>query len=188
LRSLLALAEASEALPEEVVEAFWPPEVIAAGEWELERLKGAGSRVHPHVQSHPWWVPTWWFVPFAHEERQLTVDPPTLRYTTSMAQARRRTARGLAALRHASAGGPVVTELEALGRWLEEFHPRSLIELDYDGVAEVMGAEALIGDESVSDVATGLAALRSDEVNDAVEAYRRIEDRWEPLRALQHSS
>ena len=51
-----------------------------------------------------------------------------------MAQARRRVARGLHALRKALTEGPAVGSVEALGRWLEEFHPRSLVELDYGGL------------------------------------------------------
>jgi hypothetical protein len=71
---------------------------------------------------------------------------------------------------------------------LEEFHPRSLVELDYDHVAQVLGAEALYRDDSARDVAEGLAALRNDRVHEAVDAYRRIEARWDRLRTLQHSS
>src|SRR5437763_1928886 len=64
--------------------------------------------------------------------------PRAVVYTTPMTRARRRVAHGLAALRHLP-GGPddtvlepsrAVGELAKVGRWLEDFHPYSLVELD----------------------------------------------------------
>ena len=62
----------------------------------------------------------------------------SLVYRTAMAQARRRVARALQVLRKALPDGPTVTSVEALGRWLEEFHPRSLVELDYGGLVDLL--------------------------------------------------
>jgi hypothetical protein len=137
--------------------------------------------------ANPWWVPLHWFLLFTQEERQVTSAPVTARYTTAMAQARRRTARALAALRQAGAAA-IVTEVESLGRWLEEFHPRSVVELDYGRIAAVLGEAALQNDDSARDVAAGVAALRGGREDEALDAYRRVAERWEPLRALQHSS
>jgi hypothetical protein len=187
LRSLLTIVDVQNTLPDGIVEAFWPKPVVDAAEAELERLRRAGARVHPHVIANPWWVPLRWFLPFTFEERELTSKPLTARYTTAMAQARRRTARSLAALRQAGAAG-IIEEVESLGRWLEEFHPRSFVELDYGGIARLLGEAALQADDSVRDVAAGVAALRAGRQEEALEAYRRIAERWEPLRALQHSS
>ena len=61
--------------------------------------------------------------------------------TAPMPRARRPVARGLAALRHLPPGsgdavlGPsrAVGNLAEVGCWLEEFHPYSLVELDYAG-------------------------------------------------------
>ena len=52
-------------------------------------------------------------------------------------KARRRVARALQVLRKALPDGPTVPSVEALGRWLEEFHPRSLVELDYLGLVDL---------------------------------------------------
>ena len=42
----------------------------------------------------------------------------------------------------------VVDELEDLGRWLEEFHPRSWVELDYGGLVRLLGPEVVAEDTS----------------------------------------
>ena len=39
--------------------------------------------------------------------------------------------------------------VEQVGRWLEEFHPRSLVELDYGGLVHLLGAEALAAEGPV---------------------------------------
>jgi len=116
----------------------------------LTRLGEAGP-ARLHILASIWTVPLTWFVPFAPAERWLSLGegrgraagPATasairaLVYTTPMARARRRVARGLAALRHIPAGsGDAVLEparavgdLAEVGRWLEEFHPHPLVEL-----------------------------------------------------------
>ncbi len=76
-----------------------------------------------------------------------------------MSRARRRTARALAVLRRTVEDGDVAAGLEDLGRWLEEFHPRSLVELDYGGLVHLLDDTALAQDESARDVAAALAAL-----------------------------
>ena len=83
----------------------------------MTRLGKAGP-ARLHILASIWTVPLTWFVPFAPAERWLSLGegrgraagPATasairaLVYTTPMARARRRVARGLAALRHLPAG------------------------------------------------------------------------------------
>src|ERR1700687_1260485 len=114
-----------------------------------EELPGAATRLY--ILASVWTVPLAWFVPFAAAERWLALGPGAkhpagpqaasatraLLYTTPMSRARRRVARALAALRSLPPGfagavwDPVraETELGEVGRWLEEFHPYSLVEL-----------------------------------------------------------
>ena len=40
-----------------------------------------------------------------------------------------------------------------MARWLEEFHPHSLVELDYGGLVHLMDDETLQADESVAELA-----------------------------------
>ena len=132
-----------------------------------------------HILASVWTVPLAWFVPFAATERWLSLGPgrdrPSARatasamralvYTTPMSHARRRVARGLAAL----AGCPpdpasprtgetawepsrAEAELAEIGHWLEEFHPYSLVELDYGGLVYLVSDDALSGDQSVAEI------------------------------------
>ena len=48
--------------------------------------------------------------------------------------------------------------MEDLGRWLEEFHPRSLIELDYGDLVHLLDDAELTQDESARDMAYALGS------------------------------
>jgi hypothetical protein len=75
-----------------------------------------------------------------------------------------------------------------VGRWLEEFHPRSLVELDYGGLVHAVPPGALAEDRSAADVAEGLAALREGDGERAGEAYERLVERWRAVRELMFAS
>ena len=55
-----------------------------------------------------------------------------------MSRARRRLARALAVLRPSVDDHAVIAGVEDLGRWLEEFHPRSVVELDYGDLVHLL--------------------------------------------------
>jgi hypothetical protein len=69
-----------------------------------------------------------------------------------------------------------------VGRWLEEFHPRSLVELDYGGLVHVLPAGELEDDHSAGDVAEGIEALRLGDGAAAGAAYARLVERWRSVR------
>jgi hypothetical protein len=102
----------------------------------------------------------------------------SLLYRTSMVDARRRIARSLAVLRRAFDPGPVAGTVEPLGRWLEEFHPRSVVELDYGGLVDLRSDAELRADDSPGDLAVALAALGAGDLQTATEAYDRVIARW----------
>ena len=105
-----------------------------------------------------------------------------------MSRARRRTARALAVLRRTVEDGDVAAGLEDLGRWLEEFHPRSLVELDYGGLVHLLDDTALAEDESARDVATALAALGQGDVGAASDAYARVTARMKALQSVESAN
>ena len=134
----------------------------------------------------------------------------TLSYTTAMAQARRRVARALNAVqgsggdaltgqrgrsagRHGAGrrdGGrlgswPAGAEIAQVGRWLEEFHPHSLLELDYGGLVHLLDDEALRADQSVAEVSAAISASREGQPDLAAALYRRLRDRWRALESLE---
>ncbi|KAF4405155.1 MULTISPECIES: hypothetical protein [Streptomyces] len=113
---------------------------------------------------------------------------PVLRYRTPMVEARRRVARGLKVLRDALEESPLIDGLENVGRWLEEFHPRSLVELDYGGLVHTLGHDQLSEDHSAADVAEGLEALRGGDPAKAGEVYQRLVERWRAVRERQFAN
>ncbi|MEZ0092855.1 hypothetical protein [Streptacidiphilus sp. EB129] len=113
---------------------------------------------------------------------------PVLRYRTPMAQARRRLARGYRVLRESLDDGPMVSGVEEVGRWLEEFHPRSLVELDYGGLVHAIPAAGLAEDRSAEEVAEGIAALREGDPVRAGRSYRSMTERWRRVQELQYAN
>jgi hypothetical protein len=210
LRSWLALTRLRATSAPLLAAAFVPGDVQRASR-EFARWQGQVSSLRVFVQACTWSVPTVWFAPFAPEERWLVLGPAaepeargpatasatrTLIYATAMPQARRRVARALAAVRHAQAAGlaahpassgraTAYPELAEVGRWLEEFHPHSLVELDYGGLVHLLNDAALRADQSVAEVSAAIQALDDGEPELAAAMYRRLRTRWQALEALE---
>jgi hypothetical protein len=190
LRGWLALQDLSEQLPEPVLDAVLPPVVRRQAAADYERWLVRNPDARPWIRTATWHVPVRWFVLFADEEREYLKDPGALvlRYRTPMVQARRRVARGLKVLSEALEEGPLIDGLEHVGRWLEEFHPRSLVELDYGGLVHALPEGQLAEDHSAADVAEGLEALRAGDEARAGRAYERLTSRWRRVRERQFAS
>ena len=167
-------------------------------------LHGPATRLH--ILASVWTVPLAWFFPFAGAERWLALGPQgtvgsgksaadtaaltrALVYTASMPRARRRVARGLAALRgmppafEDAAGDPsqaqgVEAELAEVGRWLEDLHPYSLVELDYGGLVHLLSDEALSNDLSAAEIGGAIAGVAKGERELAAAMYKRAHSRW----------
>jgi hypothetical protein len=178
---------------------------------DFARWQGQAASLRVFIQAATWSVPTAWFVPFGPEERWLVLgaagDPDprgpataaatrTLSYTTAMAQARRRVARALNAVQGSGGDGltgpggrlgswPAAAEIAQVGRWLEEFHPHSVLELDYGGLVHLLDDEALRADQSVAEVSAAISASREGRPDLAATLYRRLRDRWRALESLE---
>ncbi|MFG2299722.1 hypothetical protein [Actinacidiphila glaucinigra] len=197
LRGWLALSELVEEFPVPVVDAVLPRATREQAEadfaaWRAEKPENADAR--PWIRGATWHVPVRWFALFDDSEREYEPagagesKQPVMRYRTPMVQARRRTARALRVLKDSLEEGPLIDGLVDVGRWLEEFHPRSLVELDYGGLVHAIAPDSLAGDRSAADVADALAALRDEDGTRAGEAYERLTDRWRAVRELQYAS
>lgn len=149
-----------------------------------------GGDVRLFSRTATWHVPVAWFVLFGPDERELNLDDGerSLRYLTAMSSARRRCAIALRTARRHLADLPVVAEIEQLGRWLEEFHPHCLVELDYGGLVDLVDDVRLAGDDSVADVAAGLEALADGDDVTAAAAYRRLSSRWTRVQLMARAS
>ncbi|WP_457515963.1 hypothetical protein [Streptomyces sp. TE33382] len=208
LRGWLALEELGGLFPATVLDALLPPVVRGQQSADHERWQKRNPDARPWIRTTVWHVPVRWFVLFADEEREYRAyaaedgngedggaggddgdgGPPVLRYRTPMVQARRRLARALRTLRESVDGGPLAEGLVDVGRWLEEFHPRALVELDYGGLVHALPAEHLAADRSAADVSEGLAALRDGDNDGASEAYARLAERWRTVRDRQFTN
>ncbi|MCC9707843.1 hypothetical protein E4N62_22810 [Streptomyces sp. MNU76] len=191
LRGWQALGDLAEELPAPVLDAVLPPLVRHQASQDYERWMAGNPDARPWIRTATWQVPLSWFVLVSDEERTYEKGSgekesgeisPVLRYRTPMVQARRRVARGLRTLRDTIDEGPLIDGLIDVGRWLEEFHPRSLVELDYGGLVHVLPAAELDGDHSAADVAEGIEALRGGDGLAAGEAYGRLVERWRAVR------
>ncbi|MFI5758217.1 hypothetical protein [Streptomyces sp. NPDC051569] len=194
LRGWLALEELTETLPVPLLDAVLPPVVRDQATADHERWRNLNPDARPWIRTAVWQVPVRWFTLFADGDREYEPGEPggpgapVLRYRTPMVEARRRLARALKALREAVADGPMIDGLVDVGRWLEEFHPRSLVELDYGGLVHALPAALLAEDRSAADVAAGIAALRDGDGEGAGEAYKRLTERWRAVRDRQSAN
>ncbi|MFC8171369.1 hypothetical protein ACFUJ0_01215 [Streptomyces sp. NPDC057242] len=199
LRGWLALEElVAEGYPGPVLDAMLPPVVRAQVAADHERWLARNPDARPWIRTAVWQVPVRWFALFGDEDRQYEPgvpkegdEPgraPVLRYRTTMAQARRRLARALRALRESIDEGPMTEALIEVGRWLEEFHPRAMVELDFGGLVHAVPEEWLAEERSAARLAEGIAALRAGDGEAASEAYGRLAERWRAIRDLRFAN
>lgn len=194
LRGWLALESLDGTLPKPLLDAVLPSVVREQAAADFEQWRERNPDARPWIRTAVWQVPVRWFTLFADDEREYRAyeeegpTAPALRYRTPMVQARRRLARALKALRESVDEGPLIEGLIDVGRWLEEFHPRSLVELDYGGLVHALTGPQLADDRSAADVAAGIAALRAGDGEAASEAYERLAERWRAVRDRQFAN
>lgn len=190
LRSWEALESfPGQQLPAAVREAFLPRVVLEQARADHRRWRHAHPDERPHILTSTWHVPLAWFALVEDGERVLELhDGRALRYRTPMAQARRRAARALRTLRRTVRDVEVVEAEEDVARWLEEFHPRSLVELDYGGLVHLLDDRALEEDHSAAEAAAALGALSRGEDSEAATVYAGLLRRWNAVRALEHAN
>lgn len=191
LRSWESVVSVREGMPEVVADAFVPRPVADATRAEAAAWQAANPVARTHIRSQTWSVPVRWFVLFTVAERRVeTADGEVaVSYQASMADARRRAARALAVLRRSAGEQAVVTEaVEEQARWLEEFHPHSVVELDYGGLAGLLTRRQLAEDRSTEDVAAALAALARSDSEAAATAYQRVAERWRRVQLTENAN
>ncbi|MEJ8643594.1 hypothetical protein WKI68_23900 [Streptomyces sp. MS1.HAVA.3] len=181
LRGWLALQELVEQFPRPVLDAALPPVMRRQAAEDYERWRERNPDARPWIRTGVWQIPLRWFVLVADEEREY-VPGERLRYRTPMVQARRRLARALRTLRAAEGYGMLAEGLVEVGSWMEEFHPRSMVELDYGGLLHALPADGLAADRSAGDLAAGIAALRAGDTEGASEVYGELAERWRAVR------
>jgi hypothetical protein len=192
IRVAEAALSARDGVPPVLADAFVPPVLAGQAKAVVEDWR-SGARVlehgvpRLHEQIATWGVPLRWFVLFDPEERHHVTSPGrrALRYRTEISKARRRSSRALSVLRKSVGDAPITEAVEEAARWLEEFHPRSVVELDYGGLVELLSDETLAADDSPELVASGLAGLSRGEAEEASAAYDKLVARWRAVQLLE---
>ncbi|MDP9848404.1 hypothetical protein [Streptosporangium lutulentum] len=200
LRSWLAFSRFRGATPVRLMERFMPISVAERTADDFDRFKrhNDSTALRTNIRGSTWHIPTSWFIPFDGNERWLVLDGDpksegttttrNLIYVTSMAHARRRSARALQIIRRQIGEVAVTAEVEDVARWLEEFHPHSLVELDYGGIVNLMDDDKLQADQSVAELAAALTGLESGEEELAFAMYQRVILRWRSIQLLESAN
>jgi len=148
----------------------------------------------PHTLSETWVIPPRWFSIFTPNEREIGSDHngPFSRARTTIALAKTRTMKAHETVVGAFGVGPVEQEIEDLLEWLEIFHPESLVELDYGGLAGYLstaltndGEDGLVADTSIEDVLHSLDGLAEGDGAVAGQGYERLVRRWRSVQAYE---
>lgn len=189
-RSWSALDDFKDSLPSTVVPFFLPQsleEVITSG------MESVEDRV-PHIITETWMVPPRWLALFVPEERERGYRDGVA-FTvvrTTIGKAIERSQKSHEIVLQSFGEGVVEQEIEELIEWLEMFHPLSMVELDYGGLAHYLdgtlktdGMAGIEDDGSIEDVIFSLAGLASQDGAVAGEGYQRLVERWRPVQAIE---
>ena len=192
LRVAEAALNARDGVPAVLADAFVPPVLAGQAKAVVEDWR-SGAKVleqgvpRVHEQIATWGVPLRWFAFVDLEEREISLSARrrTLRYRTEISKARRRAHRAVSVLRKSLGDAPITEAVEEGTRWLEEFHPRSVVELDYGGLVNLLPEDNLAEDDSPGLVAAGLSALSRGDAESASEAYEKLVARWRLVQLLE---
>jgi hypothetical protein len=187
LRVLRSIAEA----PEEPMTDLWPMVVPKREARRARRELGRLHRRDPHaetfVKQSAWHVPLRWFVLFRPEERSIADDEfgrLRLRYRTSMRRSMRRIENALPALRRSDFAqlGELLIDLH---QWIATFDPRSIVELDYGELSDLMSWDEMDDDHSAEQIQRALDALAKHEPAESAEVYQTVLVRWAEFRSRE---
>ena len=149
----------------------------------------------PHIISQTWIIPPRWFALFETHERKRGHDANGA-YVICRTEIAKAIGRGKTthnAVKSAFGEGPVEQEVLDLVDWLEMFHPKSIVELDYGGLAsylELALAEdgGLEADSSIEDIESSIAGLAVGDGALAGRGYERLVTRWRKVAAFEGAS
>ncbi|MEV4902064.1 hypothetical protein AB0K08_12060 [Citricoccus sp. NPDC055426] len=190
LRCELAAEQLTESLRPQIFETLVPQAAREANAERLaERLEFTDSEeLHQvHTRTAVWGVPAGWFALVQEQDRVSVLGDPaapdTVRITVPLGLALERARRAAVVLSLHAPDMDLLHDLTLLVSWLESFHPDSMVELDYGGLARLVWP-----DDSPFDVRTAIEALEEGDAEAAVVANHRMVRRWLPVRQLGRAS
>ncbi len=139
------------------------------------------------TRSSTWGIPFSWFVAVYANDRMEVVEANgrvlTVRIQVPVSTAAGRAERMLQMLAAMAPDLDLFAELEDLAHWLAGFPESGVMELDYGSVANRVHP-----DDSPADVHMGLQCLADGDFAGAAAAYRRLANRWMPVRQLARAN
>ena len=192
-RCWAALEDFKFTLPRSVIKFFIPQTIEDSIKSTIDIVEDKVS----HILTSTWSIPPRWFALFTPDERLRGVnkDGHFTILRTSILNAKTRCTFTHQAVLGAFGEGTVAGEIAELLAWLEIFDGKSILELDYGGLAAYLnlqlidnGEVGLDADTSVEDVNTSIAGLASGDGVLASRGYERLVSRWRRVSALESAT
>ena len=189
LRSWLSLTSLVQNVGTSTAHLWFTEDSLAHADEAFLRWRQENPSAVPHIRQTTWGIPRTWFVLVAEDERETykVNGRISVRYRTPISDARRRLGAANAILQKVIDEADLLEELADLSGWLGSFDADSWVELDYAGIASLLG-ESLTTDQSARDIHRALAALRKGDFATAGEAYREFEERWRRVNAFERAN
>jgi hypothetical protein len=192
-RCWAALEDFKFTLPTSVIKLFIPQSIEDSIKSTIDIVEDKVS----HIRTSTWIIPPRWFALFTPNERLRGVneDGHFTILRTAISNAKSRCTFTHQAVLGAFGEGAVESEVKELLEWLEIFDGKSIVELDYGGLATylnklliVSGEVGLDADTSVEDVTVSIAGLASGDGLLARKGYERLVSRWRQVTALESAT
>ncbi len=192
-RCWAALDDFKYTLPPSVIKFFVPQTIEDSINSSIDMVEDKVS----HILTSTWNIPPRWFALFSPDERLRGVneDGHFTIMRTAIANAKSRCTFTHQAVLGAFGEGAVEGEVAELLAWLEIFDPKSIVELDYGGLATYLnkqliesGEVGLDADTSIEDVTSSIAGLASGDGALAGRGYERLVSRWRRVSALESAT
>jgi hypothetical protein len=192
-RCWAALDDFKYTLPPSVIKFFIPQTIEDSINSTIDIVEDKVS----HILTSTWNIPPRWFALFSPDERLRGVneDGHFTISRTAISNAKNRCTFTHQAVLGAFGEGAVEGEVAELLDWLEIFNPKSIVELDYGGLATYLnnqliesGEVGLDADTSIEDVTSSIAGLASGDGALAGRGYERLVSRWRRVSALESAT
>ncbi len=192
-RCWAALDDFKYTLPPSVIKFFIPQTIEDSINSTIDIVEDKVS----HILTSTWNIPPRWFALFSPDERLRGVneDGHFTISRTAISNAKNRCTFTHQAVLGAFGEGAVEGEVAELLAWLEIFDPKSIVELDYGGLATYLnkqlienGEVGLDADTSIEDVTSSIAGLASGDGALAGRGYERLVSRWRRVSALESAT
>jgi hypothetical protein len=192
-RCWAALEDFKYSLPTSVVKFFIPQSMEDSITSTIDIIEDKVS----HILTSTWSIPPRWFALFTPDERLRGVneDGHFTILRTAISNAKSRCKFTHQAVLGAFGQGIVEGEVAELLAWLEIFDGKSIVELDYGGLATYLnnqlvnsGEVGLDADTSVEDVTSSVAGLASGDGALAGRGYERLVSLWRRVSTLESAT